>query len=129
MSDEDAKSPFTGPGEGVDPDVVPEDLEEAMGPKRWQQHTAVALVFGFNELVKISTTLGEKVFFRLARDGANQAAMTLGVGVTMGEVPNVVLTLPAGKLWVKFGAADIELMRKAVADYDLAHPKQKSAGG
>lgn len=90
------------------------DAEDAANFRR---HAAIALVFGFNELAKKASTLNEKVFFRLAREQANEDAKALGVGVQY-ELEKVILQLPGGPPWVRFRASDIELMRAAVARHD-----------
>lgn len=93
-----------------------EEVDEAVRTKRWSQHTAIALVFGFNELAKKATTLGEKVYFRAARDAANEVAREEGVMVNIAPV-NAVLLLPGVPPRVTFSESDMVLMRAAVNEW------------
>ncbi len=80
--------------------------------------TVAATVIGYNELARKAVTLGERVFYRMARDrfvemfNAKHGTLTL----TEDEAP--VLTIHGQATTVAFYPRDIELMRKAVADFD-----------
>ena len=93
------------------------DVDEDERAKRWSQHIYVALVFGYNELARRAETLGEKAFYRMARERANEDAEKLGVGVDIGDTVTV-LTLPGGPPHIVFRDVDIELMRCTVAEHD-----------
>jgi len=80
-----------------------------------------ALVFGYNELVKQVTLLGEKLYFRLALETAKERLEQLGGHIEVNE-DRVVATLPAGPLFIKLYEHDIEMMREVVAKWDLEHP-------
>ena len=92
-------------------------VDEAERTKRWSQHIYVALVFGYNELAMRAETLGEKAFYRMARERANEDAERPGVGVNIGDAVTV-LTLPGGPPHIVFRDVDIELMRRTVAEHD-----------
>ncbi|MDA4132059.1 MAG: hypothetical protein OK454_02900 [Thaumarchaeota archaeon] len=79
-----------------------------------------ALVFGYNEMVKQVTLLGEKLYFRLALETAKEKLEALGGHIEVNE-DTVVATMPGGPLFIKFYASDIEMMRAAVAKWDLEH--------
>ena len=98
-----------------------EELELSADEQRlFEQWQAIALVHGMNELVKLGETLGEKTFFRLFRDKAEQHCAALGIHFQLEHNP-VVLTLPGTmRPDFVFYEQDIELMRKAVADWDSA---------
>jgi hypothetical protein len=90
--------------------------EEKAGAERW---TAVALCLGYNELAKQAENLGEKVYFRLLRDAAQERFIELG-GKTILSPEDPALTLEVGKGMpcVRFRPQDIELMRATVAAHD-----------
>jgi hypothetical protein len=94
--------------------------------ERWH---AAAICLGFNELAKLGKTLGEKVYHRMMRAGAEEHFVSLGGQRIFQEEPAVVvLTLEDGMPWVKFRACDIELMREAVKKWDLDHAVTCSCG-
>lgn len=96
----------------------PEDMtpEQINGHKRW---AAAAYCLGYNELAKQAQSLGEKVFFRLARDSAVKAFVELGGVSPFAEEPTILeLELPDAMPRIKFRAQDIELMRAAVQQWD-----------
>lgn len=103
------------------------DDEDEKRHERWVQ---VALCYGFNELVKQTAVLGEKVYFRLARDVAEKHLVELG-GMRFIRDDESVATIDVGDRMpsVKFRATDIEAMRKAVADFDAAHKEDKHEPG
>jgi hypothetical protein len=80
-------------------------------------HYQCALLCGYNELAKLGQTLGEKVYFRLRRDAAHEELARLGHHVEMIE-DEAVLVLNDRPPHIRFTAADIELMRKCVAEHD-----------
>ena len=95
-----------------------------------QQHLRVrqiALVFGYNELAKSATVLGDKVYYRLARDAAQEELIKQG-GTLNVVNQETILTLPGHSVTVKFTEADIELMRQTVEQWDRDHPKEPSNG-
>ncbi len=96
------------------PGIDPDDL------KRARTHSLVALVFGYNELAKLAKPLGEKVYYRLARQNALEKLRASGGGdVNVTEDPIALsLTLNDGPLSVNFYEKDIEAMRAAVAAFD-----------
>jgi hypothetical protein len=90
--------------------------EQINGHKRW---AAAAYCLGYNELAKQAQNLGEKVFFRLARDSAVKSFIELGGNAPFTEEPTVLeLELPDQMPRIKFRAQDIELMRAAVQAED-----------
>ena len=91
--------------------------------EKHRMHAAVALVLGFNDMAGRAETLGEKVYYRLARDHANDDAKALGVEVSMGHEQPTLLTLPGGPPWVRFRETDIEMMRVCVVEHDAKKVK------
>jgi hypothetical protein len=85
---------------------------------RWQ---LIALVYGFNTLAKEAKTLAEKVYFRMARDHAEDELKTKGVGVLANDSSRVLELPESGPPYIRFGERDIELMRETVRKYDEAH--------
>jgi hypothetical protein len=79
---------------------------------------ALARVLGFNELAREAVTMGEKVYFRMARGFAEEQYALLGGELNKTEESEVVLTISRDGATVVFREFDIELMRAAVADYD-----------
>ena len=87
---------------------------------RWD---ALAAIIGFNELATNAKTLGEKVYFRMARDAAEKRYASLGGELNKSSVGPTILTIGPGP-FIEFAERDIELMRDAVAKFD-----KKKAGG
>jgi hypothetical protein len=81
----------------------------------------LALVIGYNELAKQADVLGDKVWYRLAREDALKRLREAGGDLEVTPGDKVILTLQEYPVRVAFTTADIELMRKAVADYDEEH--------
>ncbi len=79
-------------------------------------HT-LATIHGFNEMARMATSLGEKVFCRLARNEAEDVYKKLGGQIDRSSLP-VVLTLPCHQPTVELTASDVGLMRKYIADLD-----------
>lgn len=105
-----------------DPTLEEDEVEqEELDPEtksnlaRWHQ---LALVHGYNELVKLAETLGEKVYCRLARDHAEEEYKKLGGEITRQAEDEPVLVLTERMPYVRFETRDIELMRATVAKYD-----------
>ena len=82
-----------------------------------------ARILGYNELARLSTTLGERVYNILNREAAIEDFRALGGTLEVQRGVNV-FTLPLGPTHVTFSEKDIELMRLAVAEYDAKHPPQ-----
>lgn len=94
------------------PEAPPSDPQEGY----W---TYAALTIGFNELAKLHTVLGEKVYFRLLREAAQEKFVESG-GNRFITVEDGILTIevPGGPPHVVFREQDIELMREVVAKHD-----------
>ena len=105
------------------PDYEPEETsepsaEDKAAHERW---SATALCYGFNELAKMAKTLGEKVYFRMARDAAEQRFIELGgQKFITSEAAIATLDVGLGMPSIAFRPQDIELMRETVAIYDAA---------
>lgn len=99
--------------------------EEESFPFPMVTWSLLAMIFGWNELVKRADSLGERVFCRMMRNDAHDRYVALGGCIDMSdkEKPVVVLTgyLPSIKLYPR----DVELMRKAVANHDAARTVSK----
>lgn len=83
------------------------------------QRTAAAQAIGFNELAKMGESLGEKVYYRMARDAAEATFLELG-GHKIFTKGQTILKLSHARPFVKFEERDIELMRRCVAEFDAA---------
>ncbi|MEN6535464.1 MAG: hypothetical protein ABFD89_17505 [Bryobacteraceae bacterium] len=87
---------------------------------------------GYNELARKSEKLGEKVFFRFVRAAVEVELVAAGLKIEITRDP-VILTLDAKRPWIELTQADIELMRKCVAEHDAAlpspNPTEPSEGG
>lgn len=80
---------------------------------------AAAQAIGFNEIAKQVSTLGEKIFARLARDEAYARFLELGgQPFIASEESPLVLTLTISNLQVRLHERDIDLMRAAVEEHD-----------
>ena len=94
------------------PTLTPEER------KLIHQYQCAAMVYGFNEMARTATDLGEKTFFRGMREGAAAQARDAGIEVLVAKNGwPTVLTLQA-QPHVTFDERDIELMRKCVARHD-----------
>lgn len=91
----------------------------AVAEKNAEMWHQLAVAYGYNELVKQARNLGEKVYFRLGRDHAEQEAAKLGAKINRGGEGNVVLELTTKPPFITFRERDIELMRAAVAAFDV----------
>lgn len=89
----------------------------------------LAVVVGYNELAKQADVLGDKVWYRLAREDALKRLREAGGELEVTSSDKVVLTLREYPVRLAFTTADIELMRKAVAEYDEANKPSPPPGG
>lgn len=110
----------------TDEELTPEE-------KNARVWTELALCIGFNELAKLGKTLGDKVFARLARDTAVENLIALGGNGGKSPfaddgTPICTIEMGAPMPWVKFHERDIELMRRAVAEYDIRAASQLPGG-
>jgi hypothetical protein len=81
---------------------------------------ALAICIGFNELAKLSQTLGEKMFHRLARDNAVEGFVALGGNADLFAKEDGIVTIevPGGPPHIVLHERDIALMRQAIAEHD-----------
>jgi hypothetical protein len=93
-----------------------EDLTEEQKRQATAMHHE-ALSIGYNEMVKMAPTLGQKVFYRVAREQAAETARSFGSELEWGR-KGTVGTLRHGSLHICFLESDIEAMRDAVAKWD-----------
>ena len=85
---------------------------------------AIARMHGYNEMTKLAKTLGEKVYCRLACDTACEEAVKLGAEIRRTEAGGrIVFAINEVSPSINFRESDIEGMRKAVAEWDAAHPR------
>jgi hypothetical protein len=85
--------------------------------------TVMAIALGYNELAKAADVLGEKVWFRLARDNAEAQFIALGgYKVFTDEANALEIQVPGAPFYVKFRKQDIEAMRAVVAAHDAGTP-------
>jgi hypothetical protein len=86
----------------------------------------LARLHGYNEMAKKSEILGEKAYCRIARDHVESALESkYGVKITRGTPDEpTLLTLGHTPPYIKFSERDIEMMRRAVADYDTKKVKE-----
>jgi len=97
------------------------EIEEPnQNEKRW--HT-LALIYGYNELAKVALTLGEKIYCSLIRGAYEGEYKKLGGKIEMQETEPSVITITHHMPHINLYARDIELMRKAVADFDAMKEK------
>lgn len=79
---------------------------------------ALARLVGYNELARGAETLGERMYLRLARDEARRAYEGLGGRVEDAPADAPVAVVPTRPPFLVLSDADVELMRKAVAEHD-----------
>lgn len=84
---------------------------------RWD---ALARLVGYNELARDAKTVGEKLYLRLARDVAEESYVALGGQVKRSETGEEIV-VPTRPPFIILGPDDIELMRKAVVEYDAGN--------
>lgn len=91
--------------------------------KSEERYTFLALALGYNELAKLGRDLGEKMYFRLARDQA--VKLLVEAGGNKGKSPfaeeQAVITIHVedGMPWIKLLDRDVDLMRAYVAQHDV----------
>jgi len=82
---------------------------------------ALARMHGYNEMAKKASSLGERIFCRLARDAACETATALGASITCMRPGPILITLEAAaRPRIDLYESDIELMREAVHKFDAA---------
>lgn len=96
-----------------------------MGATRAQRKNAkiwhfLALAHGYNELAKLSDSLGEKIYCRVGRDEAEKSLRELGVDLKKGDRGMTTVTLGMKAPYITLTDADVETMRRHVAEHDLA---------
>lgn len=80
--------------------------------------TYAATAFGFNELARRMSTLGEKVYFRLFRDSTEKQMVEAGFHPLFDHsAETITLAKPP---YITFQDSDIELMRDLVKQHDAA---------
>lgn len=93
--------------------------EQQLHYARWM-HLALAL--GYNEIAKLGTTLGEKIFARMMRDTAVENLIEVGGNggkSPFANEPDVVeIEMPERIPSLKLRPQDVELMRAYVAEHD-----------
>jgi hypothetical protein len=99
-------------GTGVEPEGAKAPPEELLG--------LAALVCGYNELAKQAGTLGERLFFRLMRQKAEEALVARGGEKVVAEV-GTVMTLPS-RPEVPLYEQDVEAMRVLLAEREKEIP-------
>lgn len=82
----------------------------------------IALCFGYNELAKKAKLLGQKVYFRFARDHAQDELVKLGGSIDITREPTI-LTIKECMPHINFSEKDIEMMRETVKEYDAKKGK------
>lgn len=100
-------------------DLSPEEV-----PIEVRRHHKLAICIGYNELAKQAPTVGEKAYYRLVRDNAVKDFEALGGHKDLFAKPSetlVTIEVPDGPPHIIFRAQDIELMRKAVREWDAVH--------
>jgi hypothetical protein len=78
----------------------------------------LALILGHNELAKQAVSLGEKMYHRLACEQYAEAVRELDHKFVISESEPKLVTLGTERASVNLYPRDIELMRKAIAEYD-----------
>jgi hypothetical protein len=105
--------------------TIETEADEKASEEDFKKWTALALVYGWNELAKTAEDLRSRLFFRVARGVAEKEYISLGGQVVIQEKEEPLLKLmvedhaPSIKLYPR----DMDLIRKLVADTDAA-PKE-----
>ena len=81
-------------------------------------HDLLALMIGHNELAKQAKTLGEKVYHRMASKLAMEEGNKLGMSWTTTQHEETLVTVGTARSGVELYPRDIELMKKAIAEYE-----------
>ena len=94
-----------------------EEKDSRVNAERFEM---LALLHGYNELAKLSSTLGERVYYRLfCQQIEKELAAKYDVKITHTEERGpTLLTLGHKPPYITFSARDIEAMRQTVAAYD-----------
>lgn len=93
--------------------------------KRLEMHHTLALIHGFNEMATKATTLGEKAYYRLARDTYEKRFNELGGKINRVDERTPILIIPGHVPEIRFDARDIDLMRECVARYDAEAERKR----
>lgn len=99
------------------------DTPTAEEQQEHDRYAAAALVIGFNHIAaNDAKLLGQKVYFRAARDAAIRRLEELG-GKSMimpatDTLPGLEIKMPHGLPSITFREVDIDMMRVAVAEHD-----------
>lgn len=108
----------------IEPDLPEEKTlsdEEADKLQLYWMHLALCL--GYNELAKMGKQLGDKVYFRLLRQQAQERFIEVGGhGNVFAEESEAIVTIEVshGFPRILFRERDIEMMRDAVHAHDVA---------
>jgi hypothetical protein len=99
--------------------------------RQMAQLQAVATFLGFNELAKLATSLGERVYYRMCRETAKEHAELMGAELGYDDnAPGerIVMVLPGYNPTVSFREKDIEEMRAAVSAWDAGRAQPSVEG-
>lgn len=83
-----------------------------------QMWDALALVHGYNALAKQAPTFGEKTLCYLGLQHAEKRVEKLGGKITYDAAQTATITLDRRLPPIRLTPQNIELMRKAVKEYD-----------
>ena len=92
----------------------------------------LALLFGYNELVKQAASLGERVAMRYMRkelEVSLEKDPVPGVELKVTHEGTIICTLTRHMPAIELFESDIELMRKAVAEFDERKRREEGALG
>jgi hypothetical protein len=79
----------------------------------------LAQIHGYNQMALQATSLGERIFCRLARDKAESLYEQMsGTKIVHNNDNPTILVLPYSEPKLELKASDVELMRKYVNDFD-----------
>lgn len=95
-----------------------------LGAPIMEAHNAIAMVIGYNELARTAQTLGERIFFRLARDAAEGVAREMGAQIERTEDPERVVVTLSERPRIELRERDLDLMRAALAAPQHPAPQQ-----
>lgn len=99
--------------------VESEPLDPDM-KRRGDQFGRLAMIIGYNELAKQVATLGEKIFCRLIVGRLHKEYVDNGGELDMTEREKVIVRLSERAPNILLYPRDIELMRKAIGEHDVA---------
>lgn len=89
---------------------------------------AIAAMRGFNEMAREAETLGERVFFRVARADCERRLQEMGIDTNLVH-DATVLRLPYDRPEINFTENDVALMREFLARHDAALSSEQQGGG